>query len=74
MVRFFRTYGAKDMAEVPNFLEDSSVLSTAEERNGASLGLQSSLQLRQRVGSLVRRDDTGTTGPMLSYWGTKIEK
>ena len=47
------THSANNVIEVPHLLEDGSVGAAAEVRDGTSLRLQGSLDLRQRVGGLV---------------------
>lgn len=51
------THSANNVVEVPYLLEDGSVRAAAEVRDGTSLRLQGGLDLRQRVGGLVRRED-----------------
>ena len=46
-------YSSKDVAEVPDLREVFSTVAASEVRNGASLSLESILDLGQRVGSLV---------------------
>ena len=49
------------MIEVPDLLEDGSVMTTANEGNEACLRLEGILDMAETVGRLVRRSDTGST-------------
>lgn len=51
------THGTPDVVEIPDFLEDSAIVTTAEVRNGTGLRGQSVLELAKAVGSLVGGND-----------------
>jgi len=48
-----------DMTEVPDLLENSSILTTAKVRDTSSLRLDGVLELRKSIGRLIRRNDAG---------------
>ena len=51
------THRAIDVVVVPHLIQDSAVVSAAQERNCAGLLLQCELQLAEAIGGFVGRDD-----------------